>query len=31
VCRACGDRRTVSLNSQQALRLYLHRSQALAG
>jgi hypothetical protein len=30
-CRSCGDRRTVSLNSQQALRLYLHRSQTLAG
>ena len=31
VCRDCGDHRTVSLNSQQALRLYLHRSHTLAG
>ena len=28
-CLSCGDRRTVSLNSQQALRLYLHRSSPL--
>jgi hypothetical protein len=29
-CRDCGHRRVMSLNSQQALRLYLHRSRPLA-
>ena len=28
-CRACGHTRSVELNSQQALRLYLNRSHAL--
>jgi hypothetical protein len=28
-CRSCGHRRGVELNSQQALRLYLHRSRPL--
>ena len=28
-CRACGHSRPVELNSQQALRLYLHQSRAL--
>jgi hypothetical protein len=29
-CRECGHGRAVGLNSQQALRLYLHRSHPLA-
>jgi hypothetical protein len=28
-CQSCGHRREVGLNSQQALRLYLHRSRPL--
>jgi hypothetical protein len=28
-CRHCGHHRAVELNSQQALRLYLHRSHPL--
>jgi hypothetical protein len=29
-CRNCGHRRTVGLNAQQAMRLYMHRSRPLA-
>lgn len=29
ICRECGHRRVVALNSEQALRLYLHRIQPL--